>query len=465
MLALSVTAAILVNDGVAMRASPDYDAARQAMLYRGDWVEVRGERKGWLKVYDHRHERPGWINASRAKVYEIEEASAPQFRAVVDFLRDSPGNESLGIAYAALYLKVVDAKAIDPTVFLALGSMADRLAHRASATDAARDTMIAPQLEVAESWGIKFASIEREGGDTRVCYDGEAFRYTLSLDKNLDDQARATIALTDVACIPPTLGLTERQAADEARLALIEKLDPTRVTGWLGDELRIRRAQLSASLVWTRAKRGDAAGAKQASQAAHDAFLRIDQRELGDDDADGYQEAALLVAASQWAKESAAPKSKVALVTTSGESGEMCLGIAKPLRCTHGQIWDASFRVAPDGKSAAVAVQPMAGWLELWVFRKGDDGGWMVDVLPPSTEGIDLIKPSFGYVELAGWSPDGRRVLVVREAREAGVVRHAYQTIVVGTLAVEAQTSRFTGSGNFKQWASPDWRGRTLVLR
>ena len=81
-------------------------------------------------------------------------------------------------------------------------------------------------------------------------------------------------------------------------------------------------------------------------------------------------------------------------------------------------------------------------------------------MLPPSTEGVDL-----GYVELAGWSPDGKRMLVVREAREAGAIHRVYQIVVLGTLAVEAQTSRFAGSGKFKQWSSTDWRSRTLALR
>ncbi|MDB4959375.1 MAG: hypothetical protein JWO36_6944 [Myxococcales bacterium] len=467
MLALAVTAAIVVGDGVALRASPDGDAARQSVLYRGDWVEVRGERKGWFKVYDHRHERPGWIAEGRVRTYAVEPASAAQLHAVVEFLRDTPGSESLGIAYAALYLKVADGKEIDGAVFDALGTMATRLAQRGSAHDTGRtDTTVAAQLEVAESWGIHFRSIELGDGDTRICYDGDAFRYVLALDKNLDHQARATLALTDRACVSPTLALTEKQTDDEARLALVDKLDPTRVTGWIGNELRLRRAELASSLVWVRAKRGDATGAKQAAEAALQAFLRVDKAELADDDWSDFQQAALHVAASQWATGAVAPASKVTLATTSGENGEgrgeTCIGIGKTssLRCTHGQIWNASFRVAPNATSAAVAVQPMPGWLELWVFRKGNDGGWMVDVLTPTTEGVDL-----GYVELAGWSPDSKSLLVVREAREAGVVHRAFQIVNLGTLAIEAQTQRFAGSGKFKQWASSDWRGRTLALR
>ncbi len=456
MIALAATAAIVVGDNVALRASPDLEAPRQAVLYRGDWLEVRGERRGWLSVYDHRHERPGWIAEARVRNVVIEEASAPALRAVVEFLRETPGSESLGIAYAALYLKAT--KAIEPAVLGALGDMASRLAHRASAHGGPADTMVAAQLEVAESWGIKFTSLEREDG-THLCYDGEAYRYALGIGTTPDEAAKATLALTDGECTPDSLGLTERQATDEARLALVDKLDPTQVTGWLGDELRIRRAQLSSALAWSRGKRGDPKGAEAAARGALEAFLRVDKAQLADDDNRAYQEAALEVAASRWAGEAMPPKS--ALVTSAGEVGEMCVALAKaPLKCTHGQIWAASFRLAPKGDLATVEVEPLPGWLELWVFRRGADGGWMVDVLPPSTEGVDV-----GYVELAGWSPDGKRLLVVREAREAGEVKRAFQIVVAGTLAVEAQTSRFAGSGKFKQWASADWRAHTLAIR
>src|SRR5215468_8441452 len=99
----AIVAAVVGNVHVPLRAAPERTAALQATLWKGDWLEVRGERKGWLKVYDHRHERPGWIDRKMARVVELDDAAAPQLRAVVDFLKDTPGSESLGIAYAALY--------------------------------------------------------------------------------------------------------------------------------------------------------------------------------------------------------------------------------------------------------------------------------------------------------------------------------------------------------------------------
>jgi hypothetical protein len=53
--------------------------------------------------------------------------AAPALRAVVEFLRDAPGSESLGIAYAGLYMKVAPAGGIDAPLLVSLGTMTARL--------------------------------------------------------------------------------------------------------------------------------------------------------------------------------------------------------------------------------------------------------------------------------------------------------------------------------------------------
>jgi hypothetical protein len=466
MLAVAVTAAIVMGDHVALRASPERRAAQQAVLWKGDWLEVRGARKGWLKVYDHRHERPGWIADRNARVIELDEAAAPSLRAIVEFLRDAPGSESLGIAYAAMYLKVAPRAGIDASILVSIGTMADHLARRAS-TGGTPDGAASEQLEVAQSWGIRFASLEQADG-ARVCYDGDAFRQALAMTPppSPADAATAVLALTDPACTPPTLAATERQAIDEARVALLEKVDPTRVPGPVGDALRIRRAQIDAQLAWAIARRGEAAAAAKTAGAAFEAFARVDKAELADDDVDDYQTAALQVAASQWAAAPAAPHDAhaPALQITAGDPGQTCIsilpakGAASPAQCTHGQVWPTSYRVS--ATTASLAVEPLPGWLELWLFRRGADGGWMVDVLTPSTDGPDL-----GYVELAGWSPDHARALIVREARTAGSVHRSYEIINAATLAVEKQASTLAGIGRARAWATADWRSRTMALR
>jgi hypothetical protein len=151
-------------------------------------------------------------------------------------------------------------------------------------------------------------------------------------------------------------------------------------------------------------------------------------------------------------------------VVTPGETGETCVAIAgtadlSPPRCTHGQVWASSFRVAPDRAAAVLAIEPLPGWLELWMFRRAA-GGWTLDVLAPATDGPDL-----GYVELAGWSGDAARAVIVREAREAGAIHRTYQVVKLASLAVEHQSSRLADLGPGRAWLTPEWRGRTLALR
>jgi len=458
MLAVALVAAVIAGDHVVLRASPSRTAAQQAVLWRGDWLEVRGEQRGWLKVYDHRHERPGWVAESTARTVELDDRAAPGLRAVVEFLRDAPGSESLGIAYAGLYMKVAPRGGIDASLLVSLGTMADRLAHRASSE--AADGHAAQQLEVAQSWGIGFASIERPDG-IRTCYDGAAFRQALALSPTGNDLAAAVLGLTDPACEPQTLGATERRARDEAALELLGRVEPTQVPGPIGNRIRIRRAVLGARLAWALGRGGDPAAGKVADAAAA-AFARVDKPELADDDVADYEASALEVAASRWAAAAPAPprKGDPGLVLTPGEPGETCVALdGAPAHCTHGQVWASSFRVAPDHAAAVLAIEPLPGWLELWLFRRAA-GGWTLDVLAPATEGPDL-----GYVELAGWSGDSARAVIVREAREAGAIRRTYQVIKLASLAVEHQSSRLADLGPGRAWLLPEWRGRTLALR
>jgi len=463
MLAVAVTAAVVVGDHVALRATADRTAAQQAVLWKGDWLEVRGEKKGWLKVYDHRHERAGWIAAKAVKQIELEEASAPAVRAVVDFVRDTPGQESLGIAYAAIYLKVAPKGAIDAPVMIALGAMADRLARRASSTGG--DAAAAEQVEVARSWGIVMGSVEQLDG-ARICYDGAAFHAGLALGAGPVDAATAVLALTEPGCEPMGLGATERAGRDEARLALLERVDPTRVGGPVGNQLRVRRAEIAAQLAWADARTGDLPAAAKRAESAVSAFARVDKEELAEDDEAAYAAAAIAVAASRWAALPAAEVPGLELKLDAGEPGETCVsvvpkkGVASPPKCTHGQVWAASLRASKDRGAAVIAVEPLPGWLELWLFRRGADGGWMVDVLAPSTDG-----PDRGYVELAGWSADGEHALIVREARAADGVHKSYEAITLGTLAVDHASPTLAGAGAAKKWATAEWRQRTLALR
>src|ERR1044071_6512295 len=128
-----VLVALVADDPAVLRNAPRDDAPAQATLWRGDWLEVRGETAGFLRVYDHRHERPGYIRPTIVRVHRLEAASAPELTAVVRFLRDASGSESLGIGYAALALRAAPAGADTSEILAAIGTMADPLARRGSA--------------------------------------------------------------------------------------------------------------------------------------------------------------------------------------------------------------------------------------------------------------------------------------------------------------------------------------------
>ena len=64
-LALAASLAIVVQDRAALRAAPRSSATELTRLWQGDLLEVRGERAGYLKVYDYRHERGGYLRRKR----------------------------------------------------------------------------------------------------------------------------------------------------------------------------------------------------------------------------------------------------------------------------------------------------------------------------------------------------------------------------------------------------------------
>jgi len=460
MLALSLLAGIVVGDHVALRAGPERVAAQQAVLWKGDWLEVRGEKAGWLKVWDHRHERGGWVSVKNVKPVEVTEAAAPGLRAVVEFLRDTPGQESLGIAYAGLYLKASPRGAIDARLLISVGAMADRLAARASQqTLATPEAATAEHLEVARSWGIGLATLERSDG-VRICYDGSAFHGGLALAPSPADAATAVLALTEPGCEPDGLGVSARVAREEGRLALLSRVDPVRVGGPAGNRLRIRRAEVAAHLAWATARKGDLAGAAARAEEALAMLARVDKEELEAEDAPTLAAAAVAVATVRWAQLPAIDTGLALRVSRRG-TGETCVAVAdaEP-RCTHGQVWTSSLRASADRRAAVIAVAPLPGWLELWMYRRARDGTWLVDVLAPDTEG-----PDRGYVELAGFSDDGAHAVLVRESRIDGAVRRTFESVTLASLAVDKQAGNLGALGNARAWATAEWRQRTLALR
>ncbi len=126
--------AIVTQDSAQLRAAPRDSAQQQALLWQGDSLEIRGEKGDFLQVYDHRRERAGYIRATQVRQISLKPADAGELLSVLRFLKDTPGAEALGIAYAAAFLKAAPAEAINAEPFDALGGMAERLAWRCAAT-------------------------------------------------------------------------------------------------------------------------------------------------------------------------------------------------------------------------------------------------------------------------------------------------------------------------------------------
>jgi hypothetical protein len=467
MLATILTIALVVQDQAPLRAAPQESAPRQATLWQGEWLEVRGERQGFLQVYDHRRERPGYVREQQVRVYRLDETSAPQLQAVVGFLRDTSGAEALGIGYTAALLRAAPPAQVGPELFDAMGTLAERLARRASSRKS-NDETLAAHLDVAASYGVKMISLEHEGR-TRLCYDGEAFRRVLALGGSPQARLRAALALTRPECIDPSLRQVERQAVDEWRGAVLEQVDTRQLPSWLANRLHLRRAEVYAALAFQWTRRGEARRGAEASERSVEALARVLKSELADEDRSAYATAAVRVAASRWASMPVPekPGTGPTLELSQGRPGETCLRLVdekvsdKPLatHCTYGLVWPSSVRRNAQGTAVTVAVQLLEGWTELWVFHQEADG-WLVDALAPAT-----IEPGVGYVELAGFTPDGARVLVAREALVEGKIKTSFQVLKRDTLLAEKTAERPQDSGTFQRWSSADWRGRTLAVR
>jgi hypothetical protein len=473
--AMSKSAAIVIADQASLRAAPRDSAQQQAQLWQGELVEVRGERMDYLQVYDHKRERGGFVRANQLRRTALSAAEAPELLALVRFVRDTPGSEALGIGLVAAYLEAAPAEMLrgnDGIEALdALGTMADRLAHRASfgaSLSKPAQTTLAAHLEVATRHGIRFTSHEQEDR-MQICYDGEAFRRVLAMESVPAQRARAALSLTRPECADPNLRPLERAQLDAWRAEVLDRVDVAALPPYLRNRVQMRRSMVWASVAYQRTRQGQPGDA--AAQRALAELAGVSKLELTDVDAPAYNDAAMRANASRWAAVPvAAPATsrEPHLATVAGQPGETCVLLldakhdaAHPLvrRCTYALVWPHSASVNREGNALAIAVQPMEAWRELWLFRKRGNA-WTIDVLPPATT-----PPETGYAEFAGWVPGGRQVLVAREARGEGKYRRSFEVVSLDSLATERRAAEPGALGAFQRWQDPMWKRMTASLR
>lgn len=466
---LAATAlAIVTQNNASLRAAPSGGAAQHAQLAAGDLLEVRGERLDFLQVYDHRRERAGYVRATQVRALGGSAAEAPQLLAVVRFLRDTPGAEALGIAYVAAYLKAAPAQAIGAEPFDALGVMAERLARRAAAPGAPKAAAAA--LETVAPYGVKFTSLAARDGTITLCYDGDAFRRVLAqAGATAQEQTRAALALTRADCIDPSLPVRERVALNAWRAQTLDRIDAKSLPAAPAKQrLHARRAAVWASVAFDRSRFAESAQA--AAQRALDELASVARSELGDDDRMAYDDAAVRVGAVRWAAQPiAAPAARLSIATLPGDQpGQTCVTLgddkqaALARRCTYGTVWNASARVAADGKTAVLAVQPLDAWTELWVFRQQRNGRWTIDALPPAAAS----ETGIGTIEFAGFVPGQARLLVARESRVGGQWQRRFEVLRLdGNFSAERWASTPQKLAAFSRWGDASWKEGSVILR
>jgi len=483
MLEVLLSLAIVTQDQIPLRGAPEENAARHAVLSHGDTLEVRGLKGDYLQVYDHRRERAGYILATQAAQHELSAQTAPKLLAVAEFLKNQPGSEALGIAYGAAFLKAAPAEMIEAEVFEALGTMADRLAWRASRVtqnDEKTAQKVSSHTEAAASYGISFYSVERNDRMT-LCYDGNAWRHVLALPSSPTQKANATLSLTRHECVKTTLLPSERLDTDLKRAEMLDHaLEDGARHGNLPEHLH-NRLKIRAAGVWASAAHrlaakpgSDAIAVLKAGQNAETHLAGVDKKGLTANDRLAWNVAAIRVGASRWAAQPQTLAKPVigrpGIQTVAGEKpGQTCVKVIPAnaakgtpdgaAHCTYGHVWTASLSVSPDGNLMTLSVQPLETWRELWVFRR-EQNVWQLEIVPPATD-----SPELGYLEFAGWVPGNKQMLVAREIVANGQSKTSFELWNRDTLAVERRADKPGNLSAFYRWQDPVWKSKTVAVR
>ena len=460
----------LVSQDSPLRGAPRDTASLQAQMGRGEALEIRAERGDHWQVWDYRRERGGWLRKSQVLLMPRGDGASAELLAQLRLTRQQFGTEGLGLGLAAAYVQAATpadlagpggAEALD-----AMGTFAERIADRAS-QPAAKPTegQLAAQVDVAARYGLKFEQFDAEDGRVQVCYDGEAFRRVLATAATPEQRVRAALALTRPDCVNPRATPREQEARDAWRQQVLAQVDAATLAPHWKNRLLMRRAAVAASLAFEQARRGTGGEAAPALGE----FAGIAPTELTEDDQAAYADTAMRVNAARWLGTATTARDfgTVTLALQPGADGERCVelkqaGKVAVRRCSFGQVALASASLNREGRALALAVQPLDGWRELWLFVKdpGKDGGWHVEVMPPAPA-----QPGLGVAEFAGWVPGGAQMLLAREFRAEGKYRRSFEVVSLATLAAERQSPEPALLGAFQRWSDPAWRGGSPMRR
>ena len=304
----------------------------------------------------------------------------------------------------------------------------------------------------------------------RICYDGDAFRRVLALPAQPVQKARAALALTNPDCADPALQPLQRHQWNRWRVHVLEQVEARDLPGHVRNRVALRRAAVWSTLAYEHTRLGEPAQAAAGRALAE--LASVQKGELAEEDQSVFNDAAMRVNAARWAavavRSTAADAKRPSIITQPGQPGETCVLLvdakhdaAQPLarRCTYAVVWTQSASLNREGNALALAVQPVDGWRELWLFRKRG-GQWSVGVVPPAA-----LVPGIGYAEFAGWVPGGQQVLVAREARAEGRYRRSYEVVSLDSLAAQRQAGEAAALGPFQRWPDRAWKEMSLALR
>lgn len=475
--------AIVAVDSAPLRAGPRDAAKVLTTLTQGETLELRGRQLDYVQVWDYQRERGGFVRATNVRELPQGPDGAASLVPVVGFLRDSVGQEALGVGLIANYLRLADAARLRSAegayMVESLGWMADRFARRvmqAGPGSRADHVLLTAQQDVLARYGVKFRSVEREGNVT-LCYDGDAHRQVLGLPATTPTLASAVLSLTRAECADPAMTHEERWQLDQWRVELVDQLtrrpDYESLPVHLRQRIRLRTAVLSSSLAYQAARRGEASTAF--AVLARDQLAGVTRSQLIDADTQEYERTALRLNASRFAllPNEFAPAlskgSKVRPEISRLPTGETCVALVEDVpksgtrewvrRCTYGLVWENSLTRSPDGTAYVLAVQPLEAWRELWVadLVKGE---WRIRVVPPGD-----ILPGIGYAEFAGWVPGTRQLLLAREAQGGGRSVRNFSVIDLDTLEPRKQAQEPGHLTAFQRWPDAAWKRHTLALR